>query len=163
MDRRDVQPVDRLHKSIACMRPLLRRGIDAARALAVAWGPKAERRRTAPANWKLPERWNRGHDEFFAQHGRRRRVFCASLSDVFDNQVPATWRADLFQLIERTPNLDWLLLTKRVGNVPAMMLEVARHLFWMDDLETPRLRAKRLVGSHDLRSGGGRPRYPEAA
>ncbi|MGE8449680.1 MAG: DUF5131 family protein, partial [Pseudomonadales bacterium] len=67
----------------------------------------------------------------------RRRVFCASLADVFDNQVDPAWRADLFDLIERTPNLDWLLLTKRIGNVPAMMLEVAQHLFWMDRLETP--------------------------
>ena len=47
----------------------------------------------------------------------RRRVFCGSLCDVFDNEVPAEWRADLFRLIEKTPNLDWLLLTKRIGNI----------------------------------------------
>ena len=40
--------------------------------------------------------------EFFAQHGRRRRVFCASLADVFDNEVQAKWRADLFALIADT-------------------------------------------------------------
>lgn len=46
----------------------------------------------------------------------RRRVFCASLADVFDNEVPEQWRRDLFDLIRATPNLDWLLLTKRIGN-----------------------------------------------
>ena len=50
----------------------------------------------------------------------RRRVFCASLADVFDNEVDPQWRADLFALIEATPNLDWLLLTKRIGNVAKM-------------------------------------------
>ncbi|MRR49335.1 MAG: phage Gp37/Gp68 family protein [Rhodocyclaceae bacterium] len=51
----------------------------------------------------------------------RRRVFCSSLADVFDNEVPDEWRADLFALIEKTPNLDWLLLTKRIGNVGRMI------------------------------------------
>lgn len=51
----------------------------------------------------------------------RRRVFCASLADVFDNEVDPGWRADLFDLIAATPNLDWLLLTKRIGNVAAMV------------------------------------------
>lgn len=53
----------------------------------------------------------------------RRRVFCASLADVFDNEVDPAWRADLFRLISGTPKLDWLLLTKRVGNVERMMKE----------------------------------------
>jgi Bacteriophage protein gp37 len=51
----------------------------------------------------------------------RRRVFCASLADVFDNEVDPQWRADLLSLIEQTPNLDWLLLTKRIGNVMPML------------------------------------------
>lgn len=51
----------------------------------------------------------------------RRRVFCASLADVFDNEVDPQWRLDLFDLIECTPNLDWLLLTKRIGNVASMV------------------------------------------
>lgn len=50
----------------------------------------------------------------------RRRVFCASLADVFDNQVPVQWRRDLFDLIEATPNLDWLILTKRIGNARSL-------------------------------------------
>ncbi len=46
----------------------------------------------------------------------RRRVFCASLADVFDNEVPAEWLVDLLELIRLTPELDWLLLSKRIGN-----------------------------------------------
>jgi protein gp37 len=53
----------------------------------------------------------------------RRRVFCASLADVFDNEVDPAWRADLFALIRATPNLDWLLLTKRIGNADRMIAE----------------------------------------
>ncbi|MGH7461577.1 MAG: phage Gp37/Gp68 family protein [Longimicrobiales bacterium] len=90
---------------------------------AVNWGPGAPRRRTSAANWALPTRWNAQHEAFFALHGRRQRVFCASLADVFDNQVDQAWRADLFQLIEATPNLDWLVLTKRIGNVACMVPE----------------------------------------
>jgi protein gp37 len=52
----------------------------------------------------------------------RRRVFCASLADVFDNEVDPAWRADLFALIAQTPNLDWLLLTKRIGNAARMIV-----------------------------------------
>lgn len=45
----------------------------------------------------------------------------ARMADVFDNAIDPQWRADLFQLIEATPNLDWLLLTKRIGNVGNML------------------------------------------
>jgi protein gp37 len=55
----------------------------------------------------------------------RRRVFCASLADVFDNEVPIEWRADLLMLIRATPNLDWLLLTKRIGTVPRLLAQAA--------------------------------------
>ena len=89
------------------------------------WGPGAPRRRTSAANWALPKRWNAQADAFMAQHGRRQRVFCASLADVFDNAVDPQWRADLFSLIQQTPNLDWLLLTKRIGNVRGMLAELA--------------------------------------
>lgn len=81
------------------------------------WGPGAPRRRTSPANWAKPRRWNTQA----AEKGVRYRVFCASLADVFDNEVPAQWRADLFKLISETPHLDWLLLTKRIGNVADML------------------------------------------
>ena len=93
----------------------------AARALGVEWGQSNQRHRTSEANWKQPMRWNANHEKFYAEHGRRQRVFCASLADVFDNRVDPAWRKDLFDLIESTTNLDWLLLTKRISNVPMMI------------------------------------------
>jgi protein gp37 len=114
----------------------------------VQWGAGKPRVRTGEKNWNLPIRWN--NRDFFecpACHWRgerrgvkvgtvdlhacpmcherlhltRRRVFCSSLADVFDNEVDPAWRADLFALIRATPNLDWLLLTKRIGNAPKML------------------------------------------
>lgn len=115
----------------------------------VEWGAGKPRSRTSAANWKQPLRWNArefrecacGHrgqscewaiaDPFgcpaCGSHDwrpARCRVFCASLADVFDNEVDPQWRADLFELIAATPNIDWLLLTKRIGNAREMM-EVA--------------------------------------
>ncbi|MBP7649541.1 MAG: phage Gp37/Gp68 family protein [Phenylobacterium sp.] len=82
----------------------------------VQWGPGTERRRSSPANWRKPLVWNAEAERL----GVRYRVFCASLADVFDNAVPTAWRMDLFSLIAKTPHLDWLLVTKRVGNVLPM-------------------------------------------
>jgi protein gp37 len=48
-------------------------------------------------------------------------VFCASLADVFDNQVDPEWRADLFNLIRECDQLDWQLLTKRPQNIRKML------------------------------------------
>lgn len=82
----------------------------------VHWGAGEDRQRTSEANWRKPLVWDRAA----AASGTRPFVFCASLADVFDNEVDDRWRADLFDLIERTPNLIWLLLTKRIGNVMKM-------------------------------------------
>lgn len=95
------------------------------------WGTGAPRVRTK--TWGDPVKWNKQHDAFYAQHGRRQRVFCASLGDVFDNEVDPQWRADLFELIEDTPHLDWLLLTKRIGNVQGMLTDT---LLRMRDLKS---------------------------
>lgn len=83
----------------------------------VRWGAGAERELTSDSNWKRPQSWNRRA----ANASRRPRVFCASLADVFDNEVPGLWRRALFDLIRITPHLDWLLLTKRIGNAPDML------------------------------------------
>jgi protein gp37 len=85
------------------------------------WGPHAERRRTSPATWRNPRLWNANAPAFARAHGRRRRVFCASLADVFDNQTPNEWRTDLFNLIRETPALDWQVLTKRPQNIARML------------------------------------------
>jgi len=79
------------------------------------WG--GPRIRTAPENWRKPLKWN----ETAKRSGIKQRVFCASLADVFDNQVSAEWRTDLFRLIEDTPHLVWMLLTKRPHNIVAMI------------------------------------------
>lgn len=88
----------------------------------VRWGNNP-RKRTTPDYWKAPRIWNARAARFQAEHGRRQRVFCASLADVFDNQAEPTWRADLFALIRETPALDWLLLTKRPQNIAKMLPE----------------------------------------
>jgi protein gp37 len=80
----------------------------------VEWG--GPRRRTSPATWREPIKLHAAVPE-----GQRERVFCASLADVFDNEVPQQWRQDLFDLISVTPRFDWLLLTKRIGNVKSMV------------------------------------------
>jgi protein gp37 len=73
------------------------------------WGPGEPRRFAAASTWKHPRKWDR---EAKAA-GVRRRVFCASLADVFDAEVDDEWRVSLIEEILATPNLDWLLLTKR--------------------------------------------------
>ena len=83
----------------------------------VQWGPHGERRRASRATWKNPFRFA----AMARASGKRRRVFCASWGDVFDNRVPPSWRADLFELIRATPDLDWLLLTKRPENMQRML------------------------------------------
>jgi len=80
------------------------------------WGAGEARVRTGASNWHQPVKW----DKAAKRDGTRPFVFCASLADVFDNEVDPAWRADLFDLIAATPNLVWLLLTKRIGNVERM-------------------------------------------
>lgn len=78
------------------------------------WGPHGPRRRTSKANWRKPLAWDQAAEKDCV----RRKVFCASLADVFDNHrsIAQDWRRALWQLIEDTPHLDWLLLTKRPQN-----------------------------------------------
>ena len=85
----------------------------------VHWGPHAERRIRADSGWKLPLRWDREG----AAAGVQRRVF-PSLCDPFDNKAPAGARRRFADLILATPNLTWLLLTKRIGNAAEMLAEM---------------------------------------
>lgn len=94
------------------------------------WGPHAARTRTK--TWGNPIKWNR----IAGATGVRFRVFCASLADVFDNHrsIEDSWRRELWKLIEDTPNLDWLLLTKRPQNILKMIPDhwhaaVPRHVW----------------------------------
>jgi protein gp37 len=123
-----------------------------ARTRGIQWGAGQPRERTTPLYWDQAKRWNstpffqclicgrRGTENELAKSRSdecqcwsymkpaRRRVFCASLADVFDNEVPVEWRADLLMLIRATPALDWLLLTKRIGTVPRLLAEAADFL-----------------------------------
>ena len=87
----------------------------------VIWGKNQERRRPI-GTWKDPPKWNRKAEKL----GVRYRIFCASLADIFELESDTLspldkWRKDVWKLIEETPNLDWLLLTKRIENVKSMV------------------------------------------
>jgi len=73
------------------------------------WGKGKPRKKTSDKYWAEPLKWNKAA----AESGTRPRVFCASMCDVFDQEVLDEWRSELFELIEATPHLDWLILTKR--------------------------------------------------
>jgi len=82
------------------------------------WGARAERRFFSDHHWKEPLNWN---DEAQGDQ-KRRRVFCASMADVFErNSELNASRSRLWDLISKTPWLDWLLLTKRPQNIEQMV------------------------------------------
>lgn len=85
------------------------------------WGDEGTRVVAAESYWSLPLKWNREAQSA----GERRRVFCASLADVFEDRAElVNPRRRLLDLIRRTTNLDWLLLTKRPENVRTMLCEL---------------------------------------
>lgn len=76
----------------------------------VKWGDQGERKVMSDDYWKNPLEWDRQA----RNAGRRARVFCASLSDVFEDRPELRLpRARLLHTILNTPSLDWLCLTKR--------------------------------------------------
>lgn len=87
------------------------------------WGPGAPRRVTSDSNWKQPVKWDKDAEKA----NKRHKVFCASLSDCFDLEWPEGIRERLWSLIEQTPHLDWLLLTKRTDNIVKMVPKT-----WLD-------------------------------
>lgn len=90
------------------------------------WGEDSPRRTFGDAHWREPLRW---HARALAK-GERHRVFCASMADVFENRRELdAWRERLWTLIDETPALDWLLLTKRPECV-------AQLVPWRDDWPT---------------------------
>lgn len=140
----------------------------------VRWGPNGTRVITGDDNWKIPVKLNREAERFKSwSNWVRPRVFCASLSDVFEDwdgpilnnkghelfwahsrephESPFKWigdpecaggetpvsladvRSRLFKLIDATPNLDWLLLTKRPENIARMWREKDGR-GWLDDM-----------------------------
>ena len=82
------------------------------------WGPGSSRRGFGDEHWTEPRFWNRKAQ----REGVRRRVFCGSMCDVFESHLDVKYhRMQLWRLIEETPALDWLLLTKRPENIERML------------------------------------------
>lgn len=82
------------------------------------WGAKKPRRLFGEHHWNEPRRWNRRARKL----SRALTVFCGSMKDVFeDHPMLDAERAKLWPLIEDTPNLRWMLTTKRVENAAAMV------------------------------------------
>lgn len=88
------------------------------------WRRYGPRQMMSDQYWKAPLRWNRQAEAA----GTVARVFCSSLADVFeDHSVAAVHaqqdaaRARLWNLIDQTPWLVWMLLTKRPHNVADMV------------------------------------------
>jgi protein gp37 len=78
------------------------------------WGIKQERRFFTDKHWSEPLKWNVDA----ASERQRKRVFCASMADVFELRTELDqWRNRLWRLIDETPWLDWLFLTKRPQNI----------------------------------------------
>lgn len=74
------------------------------------WTHGKPRRFLSDSYWRQPYRWNAQA----ARDGRRAKVFCASMADVFEwKRGLSPWRNRLWRVIADTPELDWLLLTKR--------------------------------------------------
>lgn len=82
------------------------------------WGPQAQRVRTSYAYWQKLYAWDRRAEKT----GVRSKVFCGSMSDIFeDNPQVEEWRRDFFDIAANTPSLDKLLLTKRAENILRMV------------------------------------------
>lgn len=82
------------------------------------WGPSASIRLLSESHWREPSKWN----ALAARTGERRRVFCSSMADIFQGRAEhAPLLARLWTLIARTPNLDWLLLTKRPTKIAQLV------------------------------------------
>lgn len=85
------------------------------------WGVKTERVRTSAALRGKAATWNNRAQDFLAKHGHLPRVFVNSLSDVFDKQAPDEWRQEIWDHITRLDLLNWILVTKRIGNAAKML------------------------------------------
>ena len=89
------------------------------------WGFGVPRRYFGNKHWDEPLKWN----EQSRKAGKQTKVFCASMADVFDNEIDQLHRERLWGLIAGTPFLTWQILTKRIGNVMSMI-----HRAWQDRL-----------------------------
>jgi len=123
---------------------------------AMHWGPGKPRARASAAYMRQPLQWDRlsaprirawetakqtysvGGEQLTARgfiKPVRPRVFCGSLMDWLDPEVPVEWLAGLLDTIRQTPNLDWLLLSKRPEKWAGRMAKVCEHWYDRDCVE----------------------------
>lgn len=88
------------------------------------WGNEHPRHQTRLTIGKLHS-W----DKKAKAAGERHRVFVNSLSDICDAFVPQEWRENIIDAALQTPNLDYLLLTKRPQNY-SKMFDVCPSNMW---------------------------------
>lgn len=116
------------------------------------WGPESSRRFFSDAHWREPLKWNRDAEA----EGVRRRVFCASMADVFEQRPDLVApRQRLLDLIAATPMLDWLLLTKRIHLVKKLLpkgYELPAHVWIGTTVENDEYARKRLKYLLELES-----------
>lgn len=83
------------------------------------WGKNETRYRTKGA-----EKSARSYDRIARRDGVRRKIFCASMSDFFeDKQELIEIRNDWWQIIKECNQLDWLILTKRADKIAGFLPE----------------------------------------
>ncbi len=107
------------------------------------WGHRSPRRFFSDNHWREPLKWNREAEA----DGERRRVFCASMADVFERRADLNpSRERLWELIEATPWLDWLLLTKRPQNLKVYLpwSQLPSHIWLGATTENQRFFDKRI-------------------
>lgn len=85
----------------------------------VHWGKDQPRIRTK--TWGQPSKWDAEAKLFETRY----RVFTNSLADFFDEEVSDQWRDEAFMVIKACPNLDWLILTKRVEKAKDYLSKLA--------------------------------------
>lgn len=73
---------------------------------------RGELRRTSAQTWRQPLKWQTKLEE----SGQVETVF-NSLTDIF-HPAADEWRDDFWELVRKTPNLIWIILTQRISNVP---------------------------------------------
>ena len=119
----------------------------------VQWGKGNPRQRTSEVYWKQPLKWNReAADPKLGTRAERPRVFCGSLCDWLDEEVPIGWLFDLLKLPASTSNLDWLLLTKRPENLLPRMRKI---LEWFPTTRLTLEEARGLTLADAFLNGGG--------
>lgn len=108
-----------------------------ARSLGVEWGAGKTRHRIGAQNWKLPLRWNAKHSEFYAEHGRRRRVFCASLAFLMSYYSSGGQWGDLREPLDTVTTRDRLaLVTVQIRGVPYVIVDIGMRMLEPRELYT---------------------------